>query len=679
MYQYIIGAGILLFLHIIIYYIISSLHWLLIIAIFGGIYYTIIVNVIQVLVFPGSFYLYLRSHHNAYARALSQRMINHLQLLQNFLKVIETEQIQSINNHQIKDALNYIEINFQKFKAMRDKNQLNPLQQQYFTLLLNIINVLQSQKDKQMLKELFSKTFMLNSQKCQELKCPQIRELSNLVQQLLAMVQYQVEELSPAEKIKRWYSHNLLGTLDELRTQIILSTGAQRSIINIGDAEIDTIFISLSTPNNPRPLDTVLFCSPNGAFYEYLFFDSNWAQFYRYQGYSVILWNYRSYGQSTGKPTPQRIQEDCLVVANYYREKYNIGRFGIHGYSLGGSVASYAAVRQSFDFLILDRTFTSVGQIASKGIHPIMRAILSTFTNYSQPNYRDYCDYRGHKIIITDTQDEIIPYLAQMQVAAAKERYAPSRTKYSIRIDSILDIEQQEYENYFKNSIMPEPQIKSLIESLQRLAVVISKYQKKLSEDVNQAENDSDRDILYDEQDQLTQRRGSFLDKVPIDYANQLDEARYPQLVILVQEVVTTLQLIYANQQSLFELMDKKLTIQHISGFFACFYTYGLGQEQSLKRFNDVCNRVLSKKVNSKIQEYILHDLQNVQVKINKIHSQFSADDNIDLNTTMTSDNMIVRQNENAGQIVWIQGGHNSNLNHEELTQVAELLRLDNI
>ena len=52
-----------------------------------------------------------------------------------------------------------------------------------------------------------------------------------------------------------------------------MSTGAQRSIINIGDAEIDTIFISLSTPNNPRPLDTVLFCSPNGAFYEYLFFD----------------------------------------------------------------------------------------------------------------------------------------------------------------------------------------------------------------------------------------------------------------------------------------------------------------------------------------------------------------------------------------------------------------------
>lgn len=87
---------------------------------------------------------------------------------------------------------------------------------------------------------------------------------------------------------------------------------------------------------------------------------------------------------------------------------------------------------------------------------------------------------------------------------------------------------------------MPEPQIRSLVESLERLTIVIQKYSKKLTEEVNQADVDSDRDILYDE-------RGSFLDRVPGDYASQLDESRHPQLVILVQEVVTSLQLIYTN------------------------------------------------------------------------------------------------------------------------------------
>lgn len=44
-----------------------------------------------------------------------------------------------------------------------------------------------------------------------------------------------------------------------------------------------------------------------------------------------------------------------------------IKKIGAHGYSLGGSVASHIALKKQLDFLIADRTFSSVSDIASKG------------------------------------------------------------------------------------------------------------------------------------------------------------------------------------------------------------------------------------------------------------------------------------------------------------------------
>ena len=42
----------------------------------------------------------------------------------------------------------------------------------------------------------------------------------------------------------------------------------------------------------------MIYCNPNAGYYETLFFDSEWIDFYLQQGVNICLWNYRGYGFS---------------------------------------------------------------------------------------------------------------------------------------------------------------------------------------------------------------------------------------------------------------------------------------------------------------------------------------------------------------------------------------------
>ena len=86
------------------------------------------------------------------------------------------------------------------------------------------------------------------------------------------------------------------------------------------------------------------------------------------QGYKVILWNYRGYGQSTGTPTIKKSQEDAFTIYKYYTEKgYKIEI--VHGYSIGGAAAvsiplkldKQPFIKNNIEVLIVDRSFSSIG------------------------------------------------------------------------------------------------------------------------------------------------------------------------------------------------------------------------------------------------------------------------------------------------------------------------------
>ena len=87
---------------------------------------------------------------------------------------------------------------------------------------------------------------------------------------------------------------------------------------------------------------------------------SEFLRLYLQSGYNLVLWNYRGYGRTARgyKPLTMRMmQEDGLAVVKHVKQNMVTGKVGVHGVSLGGSVASYIAANVKVDFLFCDRSF----------------------------------------------------------------------------------------------------------------------------------------------------------------------------------------------------------------------------------------------------------------------------------------------------------------------------------
>jgi len=81
------------------------------------------------------------------------------------------------------------------------------------------------------------------------------------------------------------------------------------------------------------------------------------------KGINVFTWNYRAYGRSKGKPTPENLKKDAEEVLNFLRTKLKLrGKIGIYGRSLGGIPSSYLA--RKVDMAIIDRSFCNLAAMA---------------------------------------------------------------------------------------------------------------------------------------------------------------------------------------------------------------------------------------------------------------------------------------------------------------------------
>lgn len=76
----------------------------------------------------------------------------------------------------------------------------------------------------------------------------------------------------------------------------------------------------------------------------------------------VIVFNYRSYGKSTGKINEKNINSDALKIAKLVEKNY--GSFYLLGYSLGSSIAAYVASHQNVKALFLIGAFDSIASLA---------------------------------------------------------------------------------------------------------------------------------------------------------------------------------------------------------------------------------------------------------------------------------------------------------------------------
>lgn len=83
-------------------------------------------------------------------------------------------------------------------------------------------------------------------------------------------------------------------------------------------------------------------------------------------GYAVLIFDYRGYGRSTGRPSEEGLYRDATAAWAYLtRERgYAPGRVVVFGESLGGGVATWLAAREQPGALVLASSFTSAPELA---------------------------------------------------------------------------------------------------------------------------------------------------------------------------------------------------------------------------------------------------------------------------------------------------------------------------
>jgi len=91
----------------------------------------------------------------------------------------------------------------------------------------------------------------------------------------------------------------------------------------------------------------------------------------QYAGWSLLLFNYRGYGRSEGKPGEAALFADALQIYDYAAGRAQGGRVAVMGRSLGSGVAVYLATQRPVAGVILVSPYDSVESVA-KGIYPYL-------------------------------------------------------------------------------------------------------------------------------------------------------------------------------------------------------------------------------------------------------------------------------------------------------------------
>ena len=127
-------------------------------------------------------------------------------------------------------------------------------------------------------------------------------------------------------------------------------------------------------------------------------------------GHSVLIIDYRGYGNSSGQPTELGTYKDAFAAFDYLMNSRMVepGDIVIYGRSLGGAVAVWLASQVDSGGLIIESTFTRMVDMG-KHRYPFLPARLLTRIHYdSLSHIRDVkCPVLGAH----SPDDETVPYI----------------------------------------------------------------------------------------------------------------------------------------------------------------------------------------------------------------------------------------------------------------------------
>jgi hypothetical protein len=150
----------------------------------------------------------------------------------------------------------------------------------------------------------------------------------------------------------------------------------------------------------------VLFCHGNGGNISHRL-DS--IDIFSRLGLSVLIFDYRGYGTSTGRPSEEGTYRDGEAAWRYLVEvqKKQPEKIILFGESLGGAVAAELAARHRAGGLIILASFTSIPELAAT-LYPFLPVKLLSKFNYATID--KIGGITAPKLIIHSPDDEIIPF-----------------------------------------------------------------------------------------------------------------------------------------------------------------------------------------------------------------------------------------------------------------------------
>jgi hypothetical protein len=138
-----------------------------------------------------------------------------------------------------------------------------------------------------------------------------------------------------------------------------------------------------------------------------------------YPEISSLMIDYHGYGLSQGKPSEASCYLDALTSWNFLTQTRGIDpkRIALFGESLGGAVAIDLAVKKEVGAVILESTFTSIGEVAGRFIPGAGMFLKGKFNSLSKIS-----SLKAPLLILHGDEDELVPYaLGRKLFAEANE------------------------------------------------------------------------------------------------------------------------------------------------------------------------------------------------------------------------------------------------------------------
>ena len=131
------------------------------------------------------------------------------------------------------------------------------------------------------------------------------------------------------------------------------------------------------------------------------------------RGVSVLLFDWRGYGKSTGRPTEDALFRDALAAYDFAEKKIGAKHIVAYGESLGGPYAAYVATKRRVPAVIIENSFPSLRQLGNYLYRPFPLGWTAPFALTTSR----WLNEAGVPVLVMHGRaDEVIPYSMGQQL-----------------------------------------------------------------------------------------------------------------------------------------------------------------------------------------------------------------------------------------------------------------------